>query len=116
MKIIEYREAPARELTSATMHGVTGRVVVGKADGADNFCMRIIEVAPGGVIPPHRHPWEHEQFVHAGRGRVRHGEQWTGIGPGSVLFVPADAEHHIENIGDEPLVIVCLVPNFAPEL
>jgi hypothetical protein len=28
MKVIEYRDAPARELTSATMRGVTGRVVV----------------------------------------------------------------------------------------
>uniref|UniRef100_I2Q0R4 Cupin domain-containing protein n=1 Tax=Desulfovibrio sp. U5L TaxID=596152 RepID=I2Q0R4_9BACT len=116
MKILDYRDAPARELTSATMRGVTGRVVVGKADGADNFCMRVIEVAPGGVIPPHRHPWEHEQFVHAGQGRMRHDGQWTDIGPGTVLFVPGDAEHHIENTGDTPLVIVCLVPAGPPEL
>lgn len=116
MKIGDYRDAHERELTSATMHGVTGRVVIGKADGAENFCMRIIEVASGGVIPPHSHPWEHEQFVHSGRGKVRQGERWTEIGPGSVIFVPADAEHHIENIGDNPLVIVCLVPKFAPEL
>jgi len=116
MKIIDYRDVPARDLTAATMHGVTGRVVIGKADGAVNFCMRVIEVAPGGVIPPHHHPWEHEQFVCAGRGKVRQGDQWTEIGPGNVLFIPSDEEHHIENNGNEPLVIVCLVPNFAPEL
>ncbi len=116
MKIIDYRDAPARELTSATMRGVTGRVVAGKADGADNFCMRVIELAPGGVVPEHSHPWEHEQFVHAGRGRLGQDGQWTDIGPGTVAFVPADAVHSIENTGDEPLVIVCLVPNFAPEL
>ncbi len=116
MKIIDYRDVAPRELTSATMRGVTGRVVLGKADGADNFCMRVIEVAPGGVIPPHKHPWEHEQFVHAGRGRILRDGAWTDIGPGNVLFIPADVEHHIENTGGEPLVIVCLVPNFAPEL
>lgn len=116
MKIIDYRDVPAQELTSATMRGVTGRMVLGKADGATNFCMRVIEVAPGGVIPPHKHPWEHEQFVHAGRGRIRNGETWTDMGPGSVLFIPANVEHHIENTGDTPLVFICLVPNFAPEL
>jgi quercetin dioxygenase-like cupin family protein len=116
MKIMDYRDAPARELTAAAMHGVTGRVVLGKADGADHFCMRVIEVAPGGVIPPHRHPWEHEQFVHAGRGRILRDGQWTPFGPGTVLFIPSDVEHTIENIGDDPLVIICLVPNFAPEL
>ncbi len=98
------------------MRGVTGRVVLGKADGADNFCMRVIEVAPGGVIPPHRHPWEHEQFIHAGQGRIRIGETWAQLRPGVVVFVPADAEHGMENTGDEPLVLVCLVPGFAPEL
>jgi quercetin dioxygenase-like cupin family protein len=116
MKIVNYMDVPTRELTSATMHGVTGRVVLGKADGADNFCMRVITVAPGGVIPAHSHPWEHEQFVHAGRGKILNDGQWVAIGPGSVLFIPSNVEHHIQNDGDEPLVIICLVPNFAPEL
>ncbi|WP_428559371.1 MAG: cupin domain-containing protein [Solidesulfovibrio sp. DCME] len=116
MKNIDYRDAPARELTSATMRGVTGRVVIGKADGADNFCMRVIEVAPGGVIPLHQHPWEHEQFIHAGTGRIRIGEDWSALEPGRVVYVPADAPHGMENTGDEPLVFLCLVPGFAPEL
>ena len=116
MKIIDYHEVAPRELTAATMHGVTGRVVLGKADGADNYCMRIIEVAPGGVIPPHHHPWEHEQFVHAGTGRILRDGTWVEIGPGAVLLIPADVEHTIENTGSVPLVIVCLVPPTAPEL
>jgi quercetin dioxygenase-like cupin family protein len=116
MKIINYTDVPAQALTSATMRGVTGRVVLGKADGADNFCMRVVEVAPGGVIPAHSHPWEHEQFVHAGHGKIENDGQWVAIGPGSVLFIPANVEHHIQNTGDEPLVIICLVPQFAPEL
>lgn len=116
MKCIDYHDAPAKELTSATMRGVSGRVVCGKADGADNFCMRVIEVAPGGIVPPHSHPWEHEQFVHAGKGRLACDGTSADIGPGTVAFVPAGATHQIENTGDETLVIVCLVPNFAPEI
>jgi len=116
MKIIDYRDVEPKELTAATMRGVTGRVLLGKADGAVNYCMRMIEVAPGGLIPPHKHPWEHEQFVHAGQGRILRDGQWVAIGPGSTLFIPADVEHQIENTGSEPLLIICLVPPKAPEL
>lgn len=116
MKIIDYRDVTPQPLTAATMRGVTGRVVLGQADGADNYCMRIIEVAPGGAIPPHKHPWEHEQFVHAGTGRILRDGHWVDIKAGSVLLIPSNVEHQIENTGAEPLVIVCLVPPSAPEL
>jgi quercetin dioxygenase-like cupin family protein len=116
MKIIDYKDVLPRELTAATMHGVTGRVLIGKADGADHFCMRMIEVAPGGVIPRHKHPWEHQQFFHSGQGRLLRDGDWVDVGPGSVAYIPPDAEHSIENTGGEPLLLVCLVPDFAPEL
>jgi quercetin dioxygenase-like cupin family protein len=115
MKIIHYSEAEARPFGSPA-RDVTGRVVVGKADGAANFCMRVIELAPGGYTPHHAHPWEHEQFVHAGQGSVLMNDQWVDFGPGSVLFIPADEEHQFKNTGKGPLVIVCLVPPLAPEL
>jgi len=116
MKCITFDEVPARELTAATMHGVTGRVVIGKADGADNFCMRVIEVAKGGVIPAHSHPWEHQQFVHSGQGWVECDGVRKNIGPGAVAFIPPNATHQMQNTGDEPLVFICLVPPAAPEL
>ena len=116
MKIIDYKDVAPRELTAATMRGVTGRVLIGKADGADHFCMRMIEVAPGGVIPRHKHPWEHQQFFHSGQGRLLRDGDWVEVGPGSVAYIPPDAEHSIENTGGEPLLLICLVPDFAPEL
>jgi len=115
MKIIHYSEAETKAFASPA-EGVTGRIVIGKADGAENFCMRIIELAPGGHVPLHSHPWEHEQFVHSGKGEIRKGEEWGECGSGSVLFIPGGMNHEIINTGREPLVIVCLVPSGAPEL
>jgi len=115
MKIMHYSEAEARDFGSPAKD-VTGRVVVGKADGADNFCMRVFELAPGGYTPRHTHAWEHEQFVHSGRGSMLQNGQWVELGPGNVLFVPANEEHQLKNTGEEPLVVVCLVPPSAPEL
>ncbi len=115
MKRIQYDDVAPQTLKVAGP-GVTGRVVIGKADGADNFCMRVIEVAPGCAIPNHSHPWEHEQFVHAGQGFIRMQGGDLPLCPGTVVFAPANVEHHVVNTGNQPLLIVCLVPSFAPEL
>ena len=59
MKVINYAEAPAKTFDNDVAKGVTGRVVIGKADKADNFCMRVFTLAPGGHTPRHSHEWEH---------------------------------------------------------
>ncbi|MBG0791005.1 MAG: cupin domain-containing protein [Desulfovibrionaceae bacterium] len=115
MKVIHYTDAEAKDLPVAGP-GVTGRVVIGQADDDVNFCMRIIELAPGAQIPPHSHPWEHQQFYHAGTGYiVRDGEK-IPLAPGSVAYVAPDELHHVVNTGDEPMILVCLIPKGVKEL
>ena len=77
MKIIRYQEAETKVFNTAPAKGVTGRVVIGSADGAVNFAMRIFELAPGGHTPLHAHEWEHEIFVHAGRGAAYRAGEWV---------------------------------------
>ncbi len=114
MKVINYQDAEAKVFGSPAKDTV-GRVVIGKADGA-SFCMRVFELAPGGYTPCHNHPWEHHQFIHAGRGSMLREAQWVEFGPGDVLYIPPNEEHQLKNTGQELLVLVCLVPAFAPEL
>ena len=45
MKIIHYSDAEPKDFDTNGAKGVTGRVVIGKADGADNFCMRFFELS-----------------------------------------------------------------------
>lgn len=115
MKIIRYTDVDPVEMKVAGP-GVTGRVVIGKADDDVNFCMRVIELEPGAQIPPHSHPWEHQQFYHAGTGyAVVNGEK-ADLGPGSVVYVAPDEEHHVVNTGDTPMVLICLIPKGIPEI
>jgi quercetin dioxygenase-like cupin family protein len=116
MKVMPYAEAKATEYNNEKVQGVAARVVIGKADGADNFCMRVFEIAVGGNTPCHTHDWEHEMFIHAGSGEVLGNGQWNPVRPGNVVFIPGKEEHQIRNVGDESLVVVCLVPSTAPEL
>jgi len=114
-KVIDYLDITPTRFPAPAVD-TSGRVVIGKADGAVNFCMRVIEFAAGGETSLHSHPWEHEQFVHQGVGQIFIEDRWFDVGPGSVVFVPSGVTHQIKNTGDTSLLFVCLVPPFAPEL
>jgi quercetin dioxygenase-like cupin family protein len=116
MKIIPYNDVKAIRIESDVAKRVTARVVIGKNDGATNFCMRVFEIAEGGNTPRHSHDWEHEMFVHAGAGEIYCNGRSNPVKAGSVAFIPANEEHQIKNTGKELLIIVCLVPSKAPEL
>ena len=116
MKIIAYDNVAPTRFDGGPAQGVDGRVVIGQADGAPNFCMRVFELEPGGHTPRHRHDWEHEIFFHAGRGEVRVDDAWHPVNAGHAAFIPGGREHQIRNPGPHRLTFVCLVPAGAPEL
>jgi quercetin dioxygenase-like cupin family protein len=116
MKIMHYSEAESKDFNTDAVKGVTGRVLLGKADGAENFCMRMFEVAEKGYSPKHTHDWEHEIFFHSGRGEILNQGKWTPVAQGHVVYIPNNEEHQIRNAGDEPLIFICLIPSGAPEL
>lgn len=116
MKVIRYTEAPVTRFDNEVAKGIGGRVAIGQADGARNFCMRVFEVDEGGHTPRHSHAWEHEIFFHEGAGEVWRDGGWMVVGPGSVAFIPGGEEHQIRNAGRGRLTFVCLIPNGVPEL
>jgi quercetin dioxygenase-like cupin family protein len=107
MKIRHYRDVPATE----PMPGVKKKVVIGPDEGAENFIMRVFEVAPGFTSPDHAHPWEHEIFILAGEGAARdmNGKETT-VGEGSTLFLPAGEKHCLINKGKGVLRFICIIP------
>jgi quercetin dioxygenase-like cupin family protein len=114
--IRQFQDVEATLFESAAVKGVAARVVIGKGDGANNFCMRVFEISAGGNTPKHAHDWEHEMFFHAGEGEVFCNGGWNPVKCGTVVFIPANEEHQIRNSGKELLTLVCLVPSTAPEL
>jgi len=91
--------------------GVRLRWVIGKANGAPRYAMRVFEVEPGGEIPLHHHWYEQEMYVLEGQGMAgdEHGEQ--PIGPGTVIYVPPDKPHRMRNTGDGLLRFICVIPH-----
>jgi quercetin dioxygenase-like cupin family protein len=109
-KAVHYTEVPA-QVFGDEAPGVTIRWVIDEGhDGAPNYALRVIEVAPGGHTPDHAHPYEHENFVVEGQGRVLLGDTWRDVGAGSVIFVPAGLRHTYVNAGDTPFRFLCGIP------
>lgn len=116
MKVAHYKDIPGKELNNDMVKLVTGRVLIGKGDGASNFCMRRFDVEPGGHAPRHTHDWDHEIYVVEGKGEVLIGDQWHGISQGTAIHIPPNVEHQIKNSSDGHLAFLCLVPPAAPEM
>ncbi|MBW1867463.1 MAG: cupin domain-containing protein [Deltaproteobacteria bacterium] len=116
MKIQHYSDIQFTKFDTPGVKGTTGRVAIGKADGANNFCMRVFEVEKNGYSPRHIHDWEHEIFIHHGSGEVYQKGRWNPVVAGSTIFIPGNEEHQIRNTGGQTLVFICLIPSGAPEL
>jgi quercetin dioxygenase-like cupin family protein len=109
-KICHYTDVPAM-IFGDEAPGVNIRWLIDEEnDGAPHYALRLIEVAPSGHTPFHAHPFEHENFVISGNGRLRIEEEQYEVGPGSVMFVPADMNHNFENTGQEPFCFLCGIP------
>ncbi len=116
MKIKNYSDIVPTLFHDEPARAVKGRVLIGKDDGAENFCMRIFEIDQNGYTPRHSHEWEHEVFIHSGSGQLYREGEWIQVRPGQAIFIPGNEEHQFKNTGDDPFIMICLVPAGAPEL
>lgn len=116
MKVIHYSNIPPIAMDNDMVKQVAGRVLIGREDGASNFCMRRFEIGPQGYTPKHSHDWEHEVFVLEGEGQVFINDQWHPLIQGTAVYVPSNVEHQFKNDSTNPFAFLCLVPSQAPEI
>ncbi len=94
---------------------VAKRVLIGKAQGASNFVMRLFTVGEGGYSSHHSHPWEHEVFIVAGEAGVVTDQGEITAPAGSYVFVPSGVKHQFKNRGKGDLEFICVIPSSADE-
>lgn len=96
MYIKNYRELPVE---NTEVEGLTVRWGINKEQGATNFSMRLLELAPLKSTPLHQHDSEHEIFVLVGKGEVETPDQVYPIREGSVIYVAPNEVHKFNNTG-----------------
>ena len=94
----------------ASAEGIEKRVVLGPAQGAPTFVMRVFDLLPGKSSPYHQHPWEHEVFVLAGEITVKTEDGESVLGPEDAVLVMPDELHCLRNTGSAISRFMCLVP------
>lgn len=104
------------ELKAVEMEGAAKtkiRQLLGANVSAANFAMRMFEIDPGGHTPRHQHDYEHEIYVLEGEGVVFEGDVQHALKAGDVIYVHPNDVHQFRNNGDQPMKMLCLIPNSA---
>jgi quercetin dioxygenase-like cupin family protein len=109
-KIVHYTDVPAEKFGD-TAPGTSLRWLIDDDhDGAPVYALRMIEIEPGGNSPQHAHPYEHENFVVEGEGRLFIEGTWHDLKPGDVAFVPGGVQHQYANAGGTTFRFLCGIP------
>lgn len=109
-KVIHYTKIEAQPAGPDAPGSSIRWIIDEEHDGAPHCVLRVIEVEPGGHTPDHTHPFEHENFVLEGRGKVLIEDLWQDLSPGDVIFVPAGTRHSYANAGDTTFKFLCTIP------
>jgi quercetin dioxygenase-like cupin family protein len=110
MKVASITDVPLQPVQMEGTRGVQMRVVLGEADGAPSFTMRLFELEAGGFTPQHSHPHEHQIIVQSGSGTLWTCEGEHPLEPGIVALVGPDEEHQFR-AGAEGMAFFCIVPH-----
>ncbi|NIM46098.1 MAG: cupin domain-containing protein [Nitrososphaeria archaeon] len=112
-KTLDIEDFDVREAYGVKADGVTIRWISEKRLGGPeymhNFALRYFVIKPEGFMPKHKHPWEQEVIMTKGRVLVTSAGTKREVGPGDVVYIPADEEHEFKNVGEEPVEFYCVI-------
>jgi mannose-6-phosphate isomerase-like protein (cupin superfamily) len=83
--------------------GVSVATVLGPEHGATHLSVALVEIAPGGFVTGHRHPFEESYFVLAGAPLVAVADKRYALSPHDFALVPYATAHAWRNPGPEPV-------------
>ncbi len=108
---LNWEGARHREYDAPGVVGASGKVLIGRDDGADNFVFRYFRVLPGGNTVLEHHLHDHGVLILHGRARVRLGDASFEVGPNDLVYISPNDVHQFHTLGDEPLGFLCVIPN-----
>jgi quercetin dioxygenase-like cupin family protein len=103
MKIVKIDEVERMTFPA----GRTTRVLTGQnLLETKNFTAGYVVIQPKGRIPLHAHSNEEIYILLKGTGKMRVGSEEEIVEAVSGVFIEPNAEHHLQNIGDDEMVMV----------
>ena len=91
----------------ATRGAAQWKELLGSGTGCQNdMTMGVVRLRQGESLEPHRHAQPETYFTLAGRGTVAIEGVVHVVDPGRLLFIPGNAQHQINNVDKEDLLIL----------
>lgn len=111
MYLINYKQREEVDVDMPGAEKITVRWLIGRQNGAKTYAMRRFEIKPGGIVPLHTHPEEHEIFVLSGEAKLLGSLKGTVAKKDDVIFIPSDEEHGYDNRdASESFCFICVIP------
>lgn len=101
--LVHGRDVPLRDVAGGIGDGLRVATYVSAAEGAVHLETAVSELAPGGAVRGHLHPFEESFYVLAGRGLLAIGDTRYEVQPGDFGFAPLAFPHAWSNPSGEPL-------------
>lgn len=105
--MIDYMEFPTGRRT---------RVMVGKngAIKGSHFCQGLVEILPGGCIPPHEHKTVETYTILKGTGTITVDGETELMTEGDFIFIDSSKKHSFRNTGNSKLLLMfCYSPQIV---
>jgi hypothetical protein len=81
--------------------------LLGSGSGCENdMTMGVVRLRQGESLEPHRHAQPETYFTLSGRGTVTIDTVVHNVESGRMLFIPGNAQHQINNVDAEDLLIL----------
>lgn len=103
-RVIRGQERPFEDVNSSLAHGLRVKILVGPADGSLHMEVALSELAPGGTIKGHYHPFEEAFFVLSGGALLSLAGESYRLRRNDFGFAPIGMTHAWRNDGTEPAV------------
>jgi quercetin dioxygenase-like cupin family protein len=109
MYVINVADKEWEEFKDSRAQGVKVKWLIHKDVGAYKFALRYFLIEKNGYTPLHKHPQEHEIFIIQGKGLLIGESQEIELKPKDAIFIPSNELHQFKNIGEEPLIFICVI-------
>jgi mannose-6-phosphate isomerase-like protein (cupin superfamily) len=84
--------------------GFSTNLLLGEQNtNSSEISIQITTVLPGKMQTIHKHPEAQCYYIIEGKGKMRINEEKADVFPGDAVFIPGNAFHGIENIGQNNL-------------
>ncbi len=107
----DWEAARHRDYEGPGVKGASGKILIGRDDGAEHFVFRYFRVEPGGNTVLEQHLHDHGVLILHGRAVVLLGEDEFEVGPHDLVYVSPNDLHQFRTLGDQPLGFLCVIPN-----